>query len=1116
MKRLRFRHHDTVFPNRGKALEFFNDIVDSTKIVSTEFGESLYAEPMVVKYHDSNNNQHVILAIGVDSPNVKYHIIDSQELYELIKQNEQSIKDETERAIAQEIFLEGRIDAEYERAFSAETALHGRIDDEYKRAFSAETALDEKIVAETERAILAETALQTNIDNNKTKIVQVTQSGENILEEYALKNALGETLGDTIKVYKDSSLVGALTGFKGAKYVEKNEDGTFSLLYDENTRDESVEFLYLVYKNENGELRLVGIDFENFLMEAEFGDGLKVINHVASIKVKDGEKYLTTSKDGISTIGIDDAINESVNELKENVDEKLETLTNTFDEKLDTLSDTLSGNIITLTEEFINVSNALSGNIISLDTKIDAEVKTLDEKIDNVNDSLSANIITVDTKIDTQVGILNKRIDEEVSTLDKKIDDEVSVLDKRIVEQVDILDDRIDTEVKTLNEKIDTSIDTLELNLNEVINTKETELRKEITSNKISSKDVVLIENETGTTLEIQADEITITKKADASTIYDTNVAVFGSLLKVKQVEPTSSSIKTRYELQGADGKLIGDAIELPIESALISVKQGKEGDEIDKSTGNYIKFGEGDTTMNFIYRLADGSFELAQIIISEYFTDAHFGYGLNNQDGVVSLKEGDGNEYLVIGIDTISVIGVNDAIRNATNEVEEKLTEYVDTKISTVNERIDEEVAELKGMISDESTEREEADKELQANIDAEYERAVSAETALHGRIDVESTERKDADKKLQEKIDAEYERAFSAETALDKKVNEALDTINENISEKVDDAISNSLENINDEIEEKINEAISGVLDTNITERVDELQAKIDAEYERAFSAETALQTSINNLSGEIETTARETAAEEIAKIIADSEESLETLKEIAEWISNDTTGAAQMANDIASLKTSDAENVANINSLSGSVSTLNGNVNTLSGSINTISGNVKSLSGNVSTISGNVESLSGSVITLSGSVSTLSGNFETLSGSVSSDISILSGAITTLEGKITGSTGDSGSTNIDENIINELRTQISGLTDEIVELSDEISGLTDEISALNLKISGLTDEINSIRESQKETVRDIIKSYLVGTDKEIKIYEIPEDSKIYDEDKLAIGFADDAIFG
>ena len=1105
MKRLQLRHHDVTLPNREEALNFFNDIVDSTKIASTKFGESLYAEPMVVKYLDSNNNTQVILAIGVDSPNVKYHIIDSQEIYELIKQNEQSIKDERERAIAQEIFLEEKIDSEYVRATSAETVLHERIDDEINRALSAETILQANIDAETNRALSAETALQTNIDNNKTKIVQVTQSGENILEEYALKNALGETLGNTIKVYKDSSLVGALTGFKGAKYVEKNEDGTFSLLYDENTRDESVEYLYLVYKNENGELRLVAIDFENFLMEAEFGDGLKVINHVASIKIKDGEKYLTTSKDGISTIGIDDAINESVNELKENVDEKLKNLSDTFDEKLDTLSDTLSGNIISLTEEFINVSNTLSGNIISLDTKIDAEVKTLDEKIDNVNDSLSANIITVDTKIDTQVDILNERIDEEVSILDKRIVDQVDILNNKINTEVNILDTRIDTEVKTLNEKIDTSVDTLETNLNEVINTKETELRKEITSNKIFSKDVVLIENETGTTLEIQADEITITKKADANTIYDTNVAVFGSLLKVKQVEPTNSSIKTRYELQGADGKLIGDAIELPIESALISVKQGKEGDEIDKTTGNYIKFGEGDTTMNFIYRLADGSFELAQIIISEYFTDAHFGYGLNNQDGVVSLKEGDGNEYLVIGIDTISVIGVNDAIRNATKEVEEKLTEYIDTEISIVNERIDKEVEELKKEITDEATEREEADKELQGKIDDEIKRATSAETALDKRIDEEVSKLEEADNKLSERIDAETDRAISAETALHERIDEELKTINE----KVDDAISNSLENINSEIEEKINDAISNVLGENIDGRVNELQQKIDAETERATSAEMALQTSINNLSNEVETTAREAAADEVTKIVADSEESLETLKEIAEWISNDTTGAAQMANDIASLKTSNTENVTNINTLSGSVSTLSGNVNTLSGSVSTISGNVN---------------------TLSGSVNTLSNNVNSLSGSVSSDIYSLSGAIKTLEGKITGSTDVSGSTNIDEIIINELRAQISGLTNDNAELNNKISGLTNDnaelnnkisgltndISELNDKISGLTSEINSLRDSQKETVREIIKSYLVGTGKEIKIYEIPEEEKIYNEDKLAIGFADDAIFG
>lgn len=43
----------------------------------------------------------------------------------------------------------------------------------------------------------------------------------------------------------------------------------------------------------------------------------------------------------------------------------------------------------------------------------------------------------------------------------------------------------------------------------------------------------------------------------------------------------------------------------------------------------------------------------------------------------------------------------------------------------------------------------------------------------------------------------------------------------------------------------------------------------------------------------------------AEEVAKVVASADTSYDTLKEIADWILNDTTGAAAMAQDIASLK-------------------------------------------------------------------------------------------------------------------------------------------------------------------------------------------------------------------
>lgn len=48
------------------------------------------------------------------------------------------------------------------------------------------------------------------------------------------------------------------------------------------------------------------------------------------------------------------------------------------------------------------------------------------------------------------------------------------------------------------------------------------------------------------------------------------------------------------------------------------------------------------------------------------------------------------------------------------------------------------------------------------------------------------------------------------------------------------------------------------------------------------------------------------RTISAEEVAKVVAGAPASYDTLKEIADWIVNDTTGAAKMANDISALKT------------------------------------------------------------------------------------------------------------------------------------------------------------------------------------------------------------------
>ena len=54
-----------------------------------------------------------------------------------------------------------------------------------------------------------------------------------------------------------------------------------------------------------------------------------------------------------------------------------------------------------------------------------------------------------------------------------------------------------------------------------------------------------------------------------------------------------------------------------------------------------------------------------------------------------------------------------------------------------------------------------------------------------------------------------------------------------------------------------------------------------------------------------GSVANTAKAAAVAEVAAVVAGADASFDTLKEIADWIANDTTGSAQMANDIDALE-------------------------------------------------------------------------------------------------------------------------------------------------------------------------------------------------------------------
>lgn len=81
--------------------------------------------------------------------------------------------------------------------------------------------------------------------------------------------------------------------------------------------------------------------------------------------------------------------------------------------------------------------------------------------------------------------------------------------------------------------------------------------------------------------------------------------------------------------------------------------------------------------------------------------------------------------------------------------------------------------------------------------------------------------------------------------------------------------------------------------------------LKAVIDGKAEATDL--TALETKVTTLVGEdASKSVRAISAEEVAKIVDDAPEDFDTLKEIAEYIASDKTGAAQINNAISALQT------------------------------------------------------------------------------------------------------------------------------------------------------------------------------------------------------------------
>lgn len=279
------------------------------------------------------------------------------------------------------------------------------------------------------------------------RLSSVTPSSTNVKEEYALLDSEGNQLGDSIKIYNDSSLYRVYLGRVDDKLTSPTDPTVI-----EGSGDTA---LCWIYQLADETYELVAVDVESFLQENEFKDGLDVDNHVVKVKIdEDSEKVtvgtgetadvLSVSEDGVKISGIQDAIDYAVETLADEVQDALDEAIDTeaelresadtaLNEAIEALEDKLSGVSVEKAESvenFVKLGVENDGNGATALTIDDSELKQV---IDFINDDLSTEIAareeaieevkgnSASTSADTSIMGIKKLIEQITTSVVKDI-----------------------------------------------------------------------------------------------------------------------------------------------------------------------------------------------------------------------------------------------------------------------------------------------------------------------------------------------------------------------------------------------------------------------------------------------------------------------------------------------------------------------------------------------------------------------------------------------------------------------------------------------------------------------------------------------------------------------
>lgn len=288
---------------------------------------------------------------------------------------------------------------------------------------------------------------------------------------------------------------------------------------------------------------------------------------------------------------------------------------------------------------------------------------------------------------------------------------------------------------------------------------------------------------------------------------------------------------------------------------------------------------------------------------------------------------------------------------------------------------------------------------------------------------------------------------------------------------------------------------------INSNITTANGKIDANT-ADISTNAAAIAANAAAIATLNGTGNGSVSKTVADKIAEVIDDAPDDFDTLKEIADWIANDTTGAAKMQSDIGDLKTRTTAIEGKVSALESTSSSQGANVNhiltalgmtsgtartstvtkeitdAVSGLQNTITGSSSDASSKLSlygikalaneaktqaaTNATNITNLTTTVNGHTSSIATNASAITTLNGSDSTSGSVANKIKVAVDGLVNGASDGYKTLKDLENKIKTNATNISTNTTTIGQHTTSISNLNTAVEANASNISGLTSQL------------------------------------------------------